>query len=149
MFQNLSRPLWILHGGRVYKTHLLMTQLMLFSLLPSFVLWRKYHNGQTGLGKQCRPDQTVPISLIRVYTVCISLCIVWTHYSTVRSTCSNFRVITANFSGVQIFRIFTVTQFHVYLSTENTVQPVSKDHLWENGKSVFVHRWSLFSFVTK
>ena len=30
------------------------------------------------------------------------------HYSTVKPLCSNFRVITVNFSGVRIFRIFTV-----------------------------------------
>ena len=30
------------------------------------------------------------------------------HYSVVKSPCSNFRVITANFSGVWIFRIFRV-----------------------------------------
>ena len=35
-------------------------------------------------------------SLIRVYTVCNSLCILWTHYSMV-SPCSNVWVITANF----------------------------------------------------
>ena len=34
--------------------------------------------------------------LIRVYTVCNSLCIVWTHYSMVKPPCSNVRVITAN-----------------------------------------------------
>ena len=30
------------------------------------------------------------------------------HYSLVKPSCSNFRVITANFWGVRIFRIFTV-----------------------------------------
>ena len=30
------------------------------------------------------------------------------HYSVIKSSYSNFRVITANFSDVQIFRIFTV-----------------------------------------
>ena len=47
-------------------------------------------------------------SLIRVYTVCHCVCIFWTHYSIVKPCCSNFRMITANFSGVQIFRSFTV-----------------------------------------
>ena len=32
------------------------------------------------------------------------------HYSMVKSPCSNFRVITAKFSGIRIFRIFTVLQ---------------------------------------
>ena len=36
-------------------------------------------------------------SLIRVYTVCNSLCIIWMHYSKEKPSCSTFRVITANF----------------------------------------------------
>ena len=40
----------------------------------------------------------------------ISGCIFWVHYSSVKPSCSNFRVITANFLGVRIFRIFTVTE---------------------------------------
>ena len=40
------------------------------------------------------PDQTAPI---RVYTVCNSICIFWMHYSTVKPSCLNFSVITANF----------------------------------------------------
>ena len=36
-------------------------------------------------------------SLIRVYTVCHSVCIVWTHYSMVEPHSSNFRVITTTF----------------------------------------------------
>ena len=56
------------------------------------------------------PDQTAPRgSLIRVYTVCRSVCIVWTHYSMVEPHSSNFRVITTNFVSVRIFRNFTVT----------------------------------------
>ena len=47
-------------------------------------------------------------SLIRVYTVCHFVCIVWTHYSMVELQSSNFRVITTNFLGVRIFRKFTV-----------------------------------------
>ena len=50
------------------------------------------------------PDQTAP----RIYTVCNSSCIFWMHYSTVKPSCLNFRVITANFSGVRIFRKFMV-----------------------------------------
>ena len=53
------------------------------------------------------PDQTAP-SLIRDYTVCLSVCIVWTHYSTVEPHSSHFRVITTKFLGVQLFRKFTV-----------------------------------------
>ena len=47
-------------------------------------------------------------SLIRVYTVCHSVCIVWTHYSMVEPHSPNFRVITTNFLGVRIYRKFTV-----------------------------------------
>ena len=52
------------------------------------------------------PDQTAP--LIRVYTVCNSVCIVWTHYSMVEPHSSNFRMITTNILGVRIFRKFMV-----------------------------------------
>ena len=48
-------------------------------------------------------------SLIRVYTVCHSVCIVWTHYSIEEPHSSNFRVITTIFWGVRIFRKFTVS----------------------------------------
>ena len=47
-------------------------------------------------------------SLIRLYSVCSSVCIFWEHYSSVKLSCSNFRVITVNFLGVQICRIFTI-----------------------------------------
>ena len=47
-------------------------------------------------------------SLIRVYTVCHSVCIAWTHYSMVKPHSSNFRVITTNFLGVRKLRIITV-----------------------------------------
>ena len=53
------------------------------------------------------PGQTVQTQ-IRVYTVCHSICIVWTHYSMVEPHSSNFRVITTNVLGVRIFRKFIV-----------------------------------------
>ena len=60
------------------------------------------------------PGQTVQTqirsSLIRVYTVCHSVYIIWTHYSMVEPHSSNFRVITTIFVGVRIFRKFTVLQ---------------------------------------
>ena len=55
------------------------------------------------------PDQTARSSLIRVYTVCHSVCIVQTHYSMVEPHSSNFRVITTNVLGFRIFRKFTVS----------------------------------------
>ena len=47
-------------------------------------------------------------SLIRVYTVCHSVCIIWTHFSMVEPHSSNFRLITTIFLGVLIFRKLTV-----------------------------------------
>ena len=59
------------------------------------------------------PRQTLQTqsSLFRVYTVCHSVCIVWTHYSMVQPHSSNFRVITTNFLGVRIFKKFTVQSY--------------------------------------
>ena len=55
-------------------------------------------------------DQTTPIcsnrsSLIRVYMVCHSIFIFWTHYCMLKSPCSNFRIITAIIASVPIFTI--------------------------------------------
>ena len=72
------------------------------------------------------PGQTVQTQirlLIRVYTVCYSVCIVLTHYSMVKPHSSNFGVITTNFFGVRIFRKFTVTCTIVW----NSWQHVDKD----------------------
>ena len=82
------------------------------------------------VSKQCRPtsncycEQTVQtqIKLLlwanstdpdQTATVChsIMIYIVWMHYTMVKPPCSNFRVITANFSGVWIFRIFMVKTY--------------------------------------
>ena len=46
--------------------------------------------------------------LFRVYTVCYCVYIFWPNLSKVKTHNSNFRMITANFSGVQIFRIFKI-----------------------------------------
>ena len=64
-----------------------------------------------------RSGQTVytQISLIRIYTVCHSICIILLgNYSMVQPPCSKFRVITANVSGVRIFRIFTVPSYAIF-----------------------------------
>ena len=61
------------------------------------------------LANSADPDQTAPSSLIRVYTVCHSVCIFWTHFSVVKWYCSNFRIITVFFSCVRIFRSFMVS----------------------------------------
>ena len=53
-------------------------------------------------------------SLIRVYTVCHSLCIFWMHYTKEKLSFSTFRVITTNFLSVRIFRKFTVVGMQLY-----------------------------------
>ena len=54
------------------------------------------------------PDQTAPrSSLIRVYTVCHSICIFWTYYCVVKPKI-HFRRNTVIVSGVPIFIISTV-----------------------------------------
>ena len=56
-----------------------------------------------------RSGQTVQTQIrLLLYTVYNSVCIFWMHYSMVKPSCSNFRVITTNFWGVQMFRHFTV-----------------------------------------
>ena len=69
-----------------------------------------------------RSGQTVQtqitLLLIRVYTVCNSGCIFWVHYSLVKPSCSNFRVITANVLGVRIFRNFTAVFTIVILNIQ-------------------------------
>ena len=62
------------------------------------------------------PDQTaLEEQSDQVYTVCHSICIVWTHYCMVEPYSSNFRVITTNILDVRIFRKLTIccktTQF--------------------------------------
>ena len=61
-------------------------------------------------------------SLIRVYTVCHSVCIVWTHYSMVEPYSSNFRVIT-NFLGVRKFRKFTVVFYTIIVKLQKLWTP--------------------------
>ena len=68
--------------------------------LPVMILsFRTDRSGQT---KQSQ------IRLLSVYTVCHSVCIVWTHYSMVEPLSSNFRVVTTSFLPFRIFRKFTV-----------------------------------------
>ena len=76
--------------------------------------WSAFNNpkflGQTGLAKQCRrrSEYSLRSGLIRVYTVCHSVCIFCTHYSIVNLCCFHFRIITAVFrvSYLFIFRAF-------------------------------------------
>ena len=83
--------------------------------LPQSNFKLKYHNDSKfsdnlALASSVNPDQTAP--LIKVYTVCCSVCIFWMHYSVVKPLCSNFRVITTNISDVRIFRSFMVKGYH-------------------------------------
>ena len=63
-----------------------------------------------------RPGQTVQTQIRLIlkeksdqgHTVCYSMCIFLMHYSMIKLSCLTFWVITPKFSGVQIFRIFTV-----------------------------------------
>ena len=122
-----------------------------FTVSPSFSfsLKNRYRNevfGQICLGKQCRPrsDCSYRSSLIRVYTVCHSVCIIWTHYSMVEPHSSNFRVITTNFLGVRIFRKFTVHVLHG--SKERTKFYklwVSKDRVKSESFQTFQVSWGI------
>ena len=49
---------------------------------------------QSDQGLHCLPCRS---SLIWVYTVCYSVCIVWTNYSVVKGYCCNFRIVTSIF----------------------------------------------------
>ena len=60
---------------------------------------------------------------MRVYTVCHSVCIVWTHYSIVDPHSSNFRAITTKILGVRIFRKPTVQLMHPFEVDIRICQP--------------------------
>ena len=62
----------------------------------------------TGGSRQTVQTQ-IRLLLIRVYTVCNSVCIFWMHCSMVKPSCSSFKVITANCFGVWMFRMFMVS----------------------------------------
>ena len=64
------------------------------------LIFRTDRSGQT--------VQTQRSSLIRVFTVCYSICIFLAEYPKVWPLCLNFRLITAKFSGIRKFRSFTV-----------------------------------------
>ena len=69
-------------------------QIVLFIINAVYPNFRTDRSGQT--------VQTQISSLIRVYTVCNSLCIVWMHYSKENPSCLTFRAITANFQVSKI-----------------------------------------------
>ena len=63
----------------------------------------KFSDGQV-LANGADPDQTAP-SLIRVYTVCDSVCIFCTHDTIVESHCLNFRISTAIFLVSEFLKV--------------------------------------------
>ena len=79
--------------------------------------WGRYHMhgtcisawntviGQAGFGWQCRiwSDCSWRSALIRVYTVCQSVCILWMHNCKVKQLFSALRVITAIFRFIRIY----------------------------------------------
>ena len=77
-------------------------------------------------------------SLIWVYTVCNSLCIVWMYYSKEKSSCSTFRVISANFRVSEILGFLRYT----------TIRPVARQGSSpETGFSFLKHFRILYPFI--
>ena len=68
--------------------------------------------GQTGPGKPCRPrsDCCWRSRRIRVYTVCRSVCIFWTHDSKVKPYCSNFRI-RSHFRCQNIYSFYSTYKY--------------------------------------
>ena len=99
------------------------------------------------------PWQTVPTqmsSLIRVYTVCHSICTVWTHYPTVEPHSSNFRVITS-LLGVRIFRKFTVCfdlHLHILMFIYSTISLVNLASYLEPWADIQVSTISLINLAS-
>ena len=87
---------------------------------PGFtVMFLSFQTDKSGQTVQTQIRLLQRSSLIRVYTVCHSLCIVWTYYSMVEPHSSNFRVITTNVLGVRIFRkptVHSMTQDFTFIS---------------------------------
>ena len=67
----------------------------MFTIKPSEIILF----GQADRNKQCRPrsDSLWRSTLIRVYTVCHSVCIFWMHYPMIKLHYSNLRIISAIF----------------------------------------------------
>ena len=66
------------------------------NILPDYINDPKYSNRQVW-ANSVDPDHIAPV---RVYTVCLIVCICWRHYSMVKPNCSNVWRITANVSDV-------------------------------------------------
>ena len=88
---------------------------------------------------QCRlrSDCSWKSCLIRVYTVCHSICIFWMHYCMVESHCYNFRIITATVRlqfYVWLFKIISLI-----LSWGNQVGKATMHDLREKNPSDHLH----------
>ena len=83
-------------------SHRISKCLYRYNITVMILIFRTDRIGQTV------QNQTRLSSLIRVFTVCYSICVFLTKYATVWPFCLNFRLITAKFSGVRKFRNFTV-----------------------------------------
>ena len=62
-------------------------------------------------------------SLIRIFTVCHFVCFLWIHDCILKPYFSNFRIITAIFLGVRIFRLSTVPLICPYFSDTIPLSP--------------------------
>ena len=92
-----------------------------------FLSFRTDRSGQT-LQTQIR------LLLIRVYTVCNSLCIFWMHYSKENPSCSTFRMIRINFQvskilGVLWYRFSDKARSKFILSRIVYIPILPEDHI--------------------
>ena len=80
-------------------------EIKLWEYVPWFFLsFRTDRSGQT-------VQNQIRLLLIRVYTMCHSLCIVWKRYFKEKPSCSIFRVITANFRVSEILGFLRYSSF--------------------------------------
>ena len=94
-------------------------------------------------------------SLIRVYTVCNSLCIFWLHYSKEKPSCSTFRVITANFRVSEILGFLRYSPSEEVLGQINLSkqcrptadQTTSNGTVW-SGSALFASHFKSFWCIT-
>ena len=79
------------------------------------VIFLSYRSGQT-------VQTQIGRLLIRVYTVCNSLCIFWMHYSKEMPSCSTFRVITIIFYVIcQKIKFLLYNKFLFYIHVFSSV----------------------------
>ena len=116
------------HTNRIYTvTQILVSEIILslsscsrhkenhiVHLARSTVMFLSFRTDRSGQTVQTRS------SLIRVYTVCNSLCIFWMHYSKEKPLCLTFRVITANFWVSKILGLLQYFSFFILAFTVNS-----------------------------